>query len=184
MYKKGDKVRVIHPGAIKSLTTGNAYPTLCTGQILTVARDQTEANNLDVIVGDEIIGYYPQRFVPATFTKADLKTGMRVQYRGGNERVVVGEDLWQVRAKDKPSWAFALAGFDSQLEHPANEMTVVKVWAAPDKCEDFFNIKVKGALLFERFEPPVKTQQELEYDQLMAKIEELKQQAEKLKPSA
>lgn len=182
MYKKGDKVRVIHPGAIKSLTTGNAYPTLCTGQILTVARDQTEANNLDVIVGDEIIGYYPERFVRATFTKADLKTGMRVQYRGGNERVVVGDDLFDGGCR--PVWHFSIIGHDSSLEHTTTELTIMKVWAAPEKCEDFFNLEVKGVLLFERVELPAKTQQEIEYDQLMAKIEELKQQAEKLKPSA
>lgn len=183
MYKKGDKVRVVHPGAIQGLTTISAYPALCVGQIMTVARDQTRASNLEVIVGDEIIGYYPQRFVRDTFTKADLKTGMRVQYRNGTERVVVGDALWS-GGGSTPKYEHALDFYDKHLNDPCDGQSLVKVWAAPDKCEDFFNMEVKGALLFERVEPPVKTQQELEYEQLMAKIEELKQQAEKLKPSA
>lgn len=184
MYKKGDKVRVVHPGKIQGLTTIGAYPTLCAGQILTVAMDQTEANSLDVIIGDEIIGYYPQRFVPAPFTKADLKTGMRVQYRNGEERLVVNGNLWYSEAGKGYKYAHALHLYDEVLIDPCDDQSIVKVWAAPAKCEDFFNLNVKGELLFERVEPPIKTQQEIEYEQLMAKIEELKQQAEKLKPGA
>lgn len=124
----------------------------------------------------------PEFVEPVDFTKSDLKTGMRVQYRNGTERVVVGEDLFNGGCV--PAWQISIVGYDSSLEHPTNQMTIMKVWAAPDKCEDFFNLEAKGALLFERVEPPVKTQQELEYEQLMAKIEELKQQAEKFKPEA
>lgn len=182
MYKKGDKVRVVHPDEIQGLTTLSAYPALYVGQILTVAKDQVDQCNLEVIVGCEIVGYYPQRFVPATFTKADLKTGMRVQYRDGTTRVVINDRLWSSDVEEQ----LALKVLNDNLEDKRSNsrLTIMEVWAAPDKCEDFFNLDVKGVLLFERIEQPVKTQQELEYEQLMAKIEELKQQAEKLKPSA
>ena len=126
----------------------------------------------------------PEFAEPADFTKADLKTGMRVQYRNGDMRVVVDGDLWSSEVGKGYKYAHALGFYDEALIDPGDDQSIVKVWAAPDKCEDFFNLEVKGVLLFERFEPPAKTQQEIEYEQLMAKIEELKQQAEKLKPGA
>lgn len=182
MYKKGDKVRVVQSGVIEGLCDRPAFPALKIGELLTVARNQVHSQNVDVTVNGEIVGYFPQRFLPATFNKADLKTGMRVQCRSGEERVVVEDYLFDGGRSPKPT--FPICVYDSSLGYDRTAMEIMKVWAAPEKCEDFFNLKVKGVLLFERVEQPVKTQQELEYDQLMSKIEELKQQAEKFKPSA
>lgn len=107
---------------------------------------------------------------PVGLTKTDLRTGMRVQYRCGWERVVVGEKLYDESGKRVAE----LGPYEEALVLGCDKgMDIVKVWAAPSSCEDFFDLGVKGALLFEREE---KSEKDLKKEELSAKMDDIKKQ--------
>lgn len=115
-------------------------------------------------------GHIHHQFLgPAEFTKSDLRTGMRVQYRCGWVRVVVGEKLY-----DDGEQVAALSPYKDSFAHLVDSgMDIVKVWAAPASCEDFFNLDVKGYLMFEREE---KSEKDLKKEELSAKMDDIKKQ--------
>ena len=114
---------------------------------------------------------------PHAFTKADLKTGMRVIYRKGACRAVVEEYLTDRFSSVGPR----LADYDETMYSCySSSIDIMEVYAAPASCEDFFNLDVRGALLFKREEPPVKTEKQKQAEELVAKAEELKAQFEAL----
>ncbi len=114
---------------------------------------------------------------PHTFTKADLKTGMRVIYRKGACRAVVEEYLTDRFSSVGPR----LADYDETMYSGySGAIDIMEVYAAPASCEDFFNLDVRGELLFKREEAPVKTEKQKQAEELMAKAEELKAQLEAL----
>ena len=124
------------------------------------------------------LGYINCMYIePHTFTKSDLKTGMRVIYRKGACRAVVGEYLTDRFSSVGPR----LADYDETMYSCySSSIDIMEVYAAPASCEDFFNLDVRGALLFKREEPPVKTEKQKQAEELMAKAEELKAQFEAL----
>lgn len=114
---------------------------------------------------------------PHAFTKSDLKTGMRVIYRKGACRAVVGEYLTDRFSSVGPR----LADYDETMYSCySSSIDIMEVYAAPASCEDFFNLDVRGALLFKREEPPVKTEKQKQAEELMAKADKLKSEFEAL----
>lgn len=111
------------------------------------------------------------------FTKADLKTGMRVVYRNGRTLVVAGGATFSTPL----GRSFFVSSFTDELRREKDgglpEYDIMEVYAAPEKCEDFFNLDVLGELLFKREE---KTEKQQQTEELMAKAEELKAQFEAL----
>lgn len=175
MFKAGDIVRCVCAGAfhgvasrISEITEGKLYKVVKLGNLrsLIIVNDNGEEKE-----------FYSERFVRVgTFTKADLRDGMRVEYRDGTLRVIA---CGMTRTCDNYE-GVKLGGYsDNMIRAGYESIDIMKVWAAPASCEDFFNLDVKGPLFWERVE---KTEKELEYEKLLAQIEELKQQAEKLKP--
>lgn len=117
---------------------------------------------------------------PHTFTKADLKTGMRLVYRNGARIVVAGDSTFYTPLNR----SFFVRSFTEDLKRDTvngpSQYDVMEVYAAPEKFEDLFNFEVRGELLFKREEAPVKTEKQKQAEELMAKAEELKAQFEAL----
>lgn len=122
------------------------------------------------------------------FTKSDLVVGKHVvEFRDGTRVMlvqvmdkVVGFNLKTVGNNS----GLHYQGFDNleeDLTYPANkDYDVVKVYQVTEvdvyyQCYDY-NLK----LIWQR---PTKSPEQIEYENLMAKIDELKAQAEKLKPN-
>lgn len=115
-------------------------------------------------------------FEPVPFEKSDLKTGMRVVYREAGVRVIAGQET---RDEDG-SLGFSLRSFTDNLlfnEPVGAHRDIMEVYAAPEKCEDFFNLDVRGELLFKREE---KTEKQKQAEELMAKADKLKAEFEAL----
>lgn len=115
--------------------------------------------------------------VVESFTKSDLKTGMRVVYRDGNKRVIVQKVTFAAPSMHgSPLYHFRddmLYGGNISI-HP---LDIMEVYAAPEKCEDFFNLDVRGELLFKREE---KTEKQIQAEKLMEQADKLKAQFEAL----
>ena len=113
------------------------------------------------------------------FTKSNLKTGMRVIYRNGCPRVVGGPNCLYT---EDGSHSFSLRAYTEDIKkyNGLPDYDIMEVYAAPTSCEDFFNLDVRGELLFKREEPPVKTEKQLRAEKLMQQADDLKAQFEAL----
>lgn len=107
-----------------------------------------------------------------TFTKADLKDGMKVTFRDGSVKFLLGVNLLSY---DSTLWsgnggytqATYITNFMSDLKHTEfDKLDIVKV------------VDRDGTILFQR--PPAKTQTEIELEKLQRQIAELTAQANKL----
>lgn len=112
------------------------------------------------------------------FTKSDLKDGMRVVYRDGRVRYVLGNTTLSYEPSaytggGKYCHASYTDDYDNNLkkEELFKSMDIMKV------------IDRDNTVLFERVEAPAKSQQEIEMDKLQKQIAELSAQADKLKAS-
>lgn len=116
-----------------------------------------------------------RNFEPYIFTKSDLKTGMRVVYRNGKTRVFGVNQFYN----DAGGHGFYLSAYEDALIRKSGflDCDIMKVYAAPEKCEDFFNLDVRGELLFKREE---KTEKQIQAEKLMAKADKLKAEFEAL----
>lgn len=126
---------------------------------------------------------------PKSFTKADLKTGMRVTTRRGDKFVVMLNlknsyftgDYSDVLVPlgHKNQWIeLTRYSDDLNIEQPQWSITRVESIGVITNTLDLNN---GGDTLWQ--EPPQKTQEEIEYEKLMSQIEQLQQQAQKLKPA-
>lgn len=118
---------------------------------------------------------------PYVFTKADLKTGMRVVYRDKTTRVVVGKTFSSKTGYNSVN-DFASNYSNDLLNNYYADLDIMEVYAAPASCEDFFNLDVRGELLFKRDESPKKTekQKQKQAEELRAKAAKLKEEFEAL----
>lgn len=124
------------------------------------------------------------------FTKADLKTGMRVFLRSGEEYIVIkdldnsyfgaekGNTLLMIGDLDQ--WR-DLADYEYNLEYknyPTSD--IVKVLTVNIVTDILKPNPRSTTVIWET--PPLETPEEIEHNKLMAQIADLQAQAEKLKP--
>lgn len=116
----------------------------------------------------EIIGMSDKK----TFTKADLKDGMKVVLKDGRVRFLLGVNLLEYSpsmflGNGGYNQATYITNFNNDLTHPEYEdLSITKV------------MDRDGTTLFQR--PPAKTQTEIELEKLQQQIADLQAQANKL----
>lgn len=104
------------------------------------------------------------------FTKKDLRTGMRVDRRDGSIMFVV-ENLGEISIASDSSGHM----FDSEINtdltcNTDKKRDIIRVYNIPTLMNDFFNIRVKGMLLWERKnEPTLLTHNGIEWSEATLK---------------
>lgn len=108
---------------------------------------------------------------PKQFTKSDLKDGMKVVYRNGEVRYVLGNWLLErtktgsyLGGNELDNYTYSLSANDRFYEN----LDIMEVYERD------------GTLLWKREEAPVKTQAQIEYEELQKTIKELQAKADSL----
>lgn len=144
----------------------------------------------------KILNEYLEHYVEEQnmFTKNDLKTGMWVEFRGAGVGVVVEVD-GQIHVYDH-EWSRGVKttiknGYSDDMVATATTRSlmlpgwdIMKVWDRSPNMNDLFRPKYKGKILYERVEPPVKTEQQLAHEKLMSQIAELEEKTKELREQA
>lgn len=177
--KTGMKVKIVKNPPCLRYGHGEVGRILTVVEILKWPEDTLMAEGFTKSPNGSSLGGISLRYlepVLESFTKADLKTGMRVVYRNGNPRVVGGHSCLYAEDGDH---SFSLRAYTEDLKkevgNPAYD--IMEAYAAPEKCKDFFNLDVRGELLFKREE---KTEKQKQAEKLMEQADELKAQFEAL----
>ena len=108
---------------------------------------------------------------PKQFTKSDLKTGMRVEYRNENVKFV-NTDFNLVTDKNG-AWSRLTEFNDDFTSKYVYKRDIVKIYNIPESENEFINLNVKGTLLWER--------KEKDNSELLKQIEETEKQLLTLK---
>lgn len=175
--KPGDKVLLVSD-------PGKGYWGHCeVGREFTVHRKSTPFVFVEEImdglgaIDRDFLELKENRTFNKNFSRSDLKTGMRVQYRNGQMRVVVGEKLFD----NEQTSCNSLTKYSKTLKCIYDgDNDIVKVWSSPWFISDLFNFEKKPFLIWELAE---KTKEEIEYEAVMKNIEELQEKAKNLKES-
>lgn len=110
-----------------------------------------------------------------TFTKDQLKVGMRVVIRDGRTLAVSPETT----IGKEGSAITSLRNYTRDLKSTSEEgYDVMEVWEGPELAADFFDMDKKGALLFKRVE---KTAEDLKKEAQLKDIAELEARLADLK---
>ena len=86
-------------------------------------------------------------------TKADFKTGWRVQYDNGQERIFFRDTPKGSFFTDGNEWANFKDYNDDLTVDYGKGYRIIKIWDAPFRCVDIMDTTKKGALLWTRPEP-------------------------------
>jgi len=158
-----DECDMSSDGTDKRLTIGKEY------KIITIR------NNRFVIIDDEGESHsfidIERFFKPKQFTKSDLKTGMRVEYRNENVKFV-NTDFNLVTDKNG-AWSRLTEFNDDFTSKYVYKRDIVKIYNIPESENEFINLNVKGTLLWER--------KEKDNSELLKQIEETEKQLLTLK---
>ena len=158
-----DECDMSSDGTDKRLTIGKEY------KIITIR------NNRFVIIDDEGESHsfidIERFFKPKQFTKSDLKTGMRVEYRNGGVRFVNAET--QVIINCNGTWSEFKEYNDILKSEYHSDRDIMKIYDIPNSQNEFINLKFKGNLLWER--------KEKDNSELIKQIEETEKQLLTLK---
>ena len=172
MFKVGDKVVCVDAeGWNNSLTRGKAYTVQGTcGKQIRIITDKRE----DGFFNEHRFVKVEEKEMQKNFTKADLKTGMRVVHANGETYIVIreegGDGVFVSRSGFNP-----LSLFKDNLEADSisSDWDVVEVYARPEYYFNFLYPEGKGILLWKR-ETTSPVQKEL--DVLKQKSKELQEQ--------
>lgn len=168
VFKLNDKIECVNPGN-ECLTKGKVYTV-------------TGVTEYWVLVDSDSKGYWydPTRFKlyeekEMQFTKAMLKTGMRVvhgKHPRQNEPCIVINDLDMFMFKD--GGYNYISSYSEELKN-SHVWDVTAVYAAPER--DVLNFDLCGELLWQKVE---QTPEQKQLQEVMTKISELQNQANKL----